>query len=196
MEKYNISPVGLYNILIIVISVQKQLINIYFLCIYLVADCWSVVFDPLQTRVLQHTRFPCPSLSSRACSNSCSSSQWCHPTTSSSVIPFSCLQSFSASGSFPVSQLFTSCGQSIGASGSASVLPMKSWLISLKIDWFDQVAVQGTLKNLIQPHNLKASILWCSAIFMVQLSYPYMTIEKNHICDFVDFCRQSDVCGF
>jgi len=123
------------------------------LCIYFVTDSWSVLFDPLQTHVLQHTRFPCPSLSSRACSNSCSSSRWCHPTTSSSVIPFSCLQSFSASGSFPVSQLFTSCGQRIGASGSASVLPMKSWLISLKIDWFDQVAVQGTLKSLIQPHN-------------------------------------------
>ena len=166
------------------------------MCIYFVTDSWSVLFDPLQTHVLQHTRFPCPSLSSRACSNSCWSSRWCHPTTSSSVIPFSCLQSFSASGSFPVSQLFTSCGQSIGASGSASVLPMKSWLISLKIDWFDQVAVQGTLKSLIQPHNLKAAIFWCSAIFMVQLSYPYMTIEKNHICDFVDFCQQSDVCGF
>ena len=127
----------------------------------------SVVSDSLRLHGLQHARFLCPSLSPGVCSNSC-----------------------------PVSQLFTSCGQSIGASGSASVLPMKSWLISLKIDWFDQVAVQGTLKNLIQPHNLKASILWCSAIFMVQLSYPYMTIEKNHICDFVDFCRQSDVCGF
>ena len=159
---------------------QKQLINIYFLCIYLVADCWSVVFDPLQTRVLQHTRFPCPSLSSRACSNSCSSSQWCHPTTSSSVIPFSCLQSFSASGSFPVSQLFTSCGQSIGASGSASVLPMKSWLISLKIDWFDQVAVQGTLKHLFQPHNLKASILCCSAFFYGPTLTSVHDYWKNH----------------
>ena len=141
-----------------------QKIYIYFLCIYFVTDCWLVVFDPLQIHELQHTRFPCPSLSPRACSNSCPSSQWCHPTISSSVVPFSsCLQSFPASGSFPMSQLFTSCGQSIAASGSASALPMKNPLISLKIDWFDQLAVQGTLKSLLQHHNLKASILWHSA---------------------------------
>ena len=79
----------------------------------------------LQPRGLQHSRLPCPSPSPGACSNSCPSSWWCHPTISSSVIPFSsCLQSFAASGSFPVSQLFTSCGQSIGASASASVLPV------------------------------------------------------------------------
>ena len=78
-----------------------------------------------------------------------------------------------------MSQLFTSCGQSIAASGSASALPMKNPLISLKIDWFDQLAVQGTLKSLLQHHNLKASILWYSAIFIVQLSYAYMTTEKN-----------------
>ena len=71
---------------------------------------------------LQHARLPCSSLSSRVCLNSCPSSQWCHPTISSSVIPFFCSQSFSASGSLPVSQLFASGGQSIGA--SASVLPM------------------------------------------------------------------------
>ena len=72
---------------------------------------------------LQHTRLACPSLSPRVCSNSCPLSLWCHPTISSSVIPFSsCLQSFRASGSFPMSQLFTSGGQSIGA--SASILPM------------------------------------------------------------------------
>ena len=72
-----------------------------------------------------HTRLLCPSPSPRACSNSCSLSQWCHPTISSSVIPFSsCPQSFPALGSFPMSQLFTSGGQSVGASASASVLPM------------------------------------------------------------------------
>ena len=74
---------------------------------------------------LQHSRFPCPSPSPRACSNSCPLSRWYHPTISSSVIPFSSwLQSFPASGSFPMSQLFSSGGQSIGASASASVLPM------------------------------------------------------------------------
>ena len=73
---------------------------------------------------LQHARLPCTSPSPGACSNSCPLSQWCHPTISSSVVPFSsCLQSFPASGSFPMSQLFASGGQSIGAS-AASVLPM------------------------------------------------------------------------
>ena len=74
---------------------------------------------------LQRTRLPCPSLSPRAYSNSCPLSQWCHATISSSVVPFpSCLQSFPASGYFPMIQVFTSGGQSIGASASASVLPM------------------------------------------------------------------------
>ena len=71
---------------------------------------------------VQHARLPCPSPTSRACSNSCSSSWRCHPTISSSVVPFSsCLQSFPASGSFPMSQFFASCGQSIGVSASDSV---------------------------------------------------------------------------
>ena len=83
----------------------------------------SVVSSSLPPHGLQHARLPCPSPTRRACSNSCPMSQWCHPTISSSAVPFSsCLQSFPASGSFPVSQLLTSCGQSIGASGSASVL--------------------------------------------------------------------------
>ena len=80
---------------------------------------------------LQHARLPCPSPVPRACSHSCSSIWWCHPTISSSVIPFSsCLQSFPASGSFPRSQYFPSRGQSIGISTSASVLPMNIQ------DWF------------------------------------------------------------
>ena len=81
--------------------------------------------DSLRPHGLQHTRLPCSSPTPKACSNSCPSTWWCHPTISSSVIPFSsCLQSFPASGSFPVSQLFISGGQSTGASASASVLPM------------------------------------------------------------------------
>ena len=85
----------------------------------------SVVSDSLQPHGLQHTRLPCPSPIPRACSNSCPSSQWCHPTISSSVVPFSsCLQSFPASRSLPMSQLFTSGSQSIGVSASASVLPI------------------------------------------------------------------------
>ena len=85
----------------------------------------SVMFHSLWPHGLQHTRLPCPSATPRAFSNSCPSSQWCHPTTSSSVVPFSsCLQPFPASGSFPMSQFFTSDGPNIGFSASASVLPV------------------------------------------------------------------------
>ena len=91
----------------------------------------SVVSDSLQPHGLQHTRLLCPSPTFGACSNSCASSQWCHPNSSSSVIPFSsCLQSFPASGSFTMNQFFASAGQSIGVSASASVLPMNIQ------DWF------------------------------------------------------------
>ena len=85
----------------------------------------TVVSDSLWPHGLQHTRLPCPSPTPRAYSNSCPLSQWCHPTISSSVVPSSsCLQSFPALGSFPMSQFFASGGQSIGVSASASVLPV------------------------------------------------------------------------
>ena len=90
------------------------------------ASCCSVslLYPKLQIHGLQHARLPCPSPSPRACSNSYPLSWWCHPTISSSVVPFSsCLQSFPASGSFQMSQLFTSGGQSIVVSASTSVLP-------------------------------------------------------------------------
>ena len=83
----------------------------------------------LRPRGLQNTRLPCPSSAPRACSNSCPSSQWCHPTILSSIVPFSCFRSFPASGSFPVSQCFTSGGQSIGVSASTSVLPKNIQLV-------------------------------------------------------------------
>ena len=90
----------------------------------------SGVSNSLWLHGLQHTRFRCPSPTPRACSNSCPSSQWCHPTISSSVIPFSHLQSCPTSGSFQMSQSFTSGGQSFGDLPSASVLPMNIQ------DWF------------------------------------------------------------
>ena len=91
----------------------------------------SVVSSSLRPHELQDARLPCPSLTPGAYSNSCPSSWWCHPTISSSVVPFSsCLQSFPASGSFQMSHLFASGGQSIGVSASASVLPMNI------PDWF------------------------------------------------------------
>ena len=84
----------------------------------------SVMFSSWRPHGLQHARLPCPSATPRAYSNSCPLSCWCHPTISSSVVPFSsCLQSFPASRSFPMSQFFASGGQSIGVSASASVLP-------------------------------------------------------------------------
>ena len=91
---------------------------------WLVFSC-SAVSDSLQSHRLQHTGLPCPSPSPRACSNSCPRNQQCHPTISSSVVLFSsCLQSFPASRSFPMSQLFTSGGQTMGALASVSVLKM------------------------------------------------------------------------
>ena len=129
----------------------------------------SVVSDSLWPHGLQHTRLPCPSPTPGAYSNSCPSSQWCHPTISSSVIPFSsCLQSFPASGSFSMSQFFTSSGQSIRVSASASVLPMNIQ------DWFP-LGLTGLIplqskelsKSLLQHHSSKASILWCTAVSLV-----------------------------
>ena len=105
---------------------------------------------------MQHTRLPCPSPSPRACLNWCPSSQWCHPTISSSVIHFSsCLQPLPASGSFLMSQFFTSGGQSIGASASACPSNEYSGLNSFKMGWLDLLAVPGALKSLLQHHSSK-----------------------------------------
>ena len=117
--------------------------------------------------------------------NPCPSSWWCHPAISSSVIPFtSCPQSFLASGSFLMSQLFASGGQSIGVSASATSFHWifrtdYSGLISFRMDWLDLLAVQGTLKSLLQHHSSKLSILQHSAFFTVQLLHPYMTTGKT-----------------
>ena len=141
----------------------------------------SVVSDSLRPHGLQHTRLSCPSPTPRACLNSCPFSQWCHPTISSSVIPFSShLQSFPESGSFPKSRLFASSGQSIGVSASASVLPMniQGWF---PLGWTGWISLQSTglSKSLFQHHSSKASILQCSAFFIVQFSHPYMTTRKT-----------------
>ena len=137
--------------------------------------------DSLQPHGLQHTRLPCPSPTRGACSDSFPLSWWCHPAISSSVIPLSsCLHFFPASGSFSVSQFFTSGGQSYWSfSFSTSPSNEYSGLISFRMDWLDLLAVQGTLKSLLQHHSSKASILWHSAFFIVQLSHPYMTTGKT-----------------
>ena len=107
----------------------------------------SVMSDSLRPHESQHARLPCPSPTPGACSNSCPSNQWCHPTISFSVIPFSCLQSFPASGSFPVSLFFTTGGQTTGASASVFPMNIQDWF-PLGSTRFDLLAVQGTLKSL------------------------------------------------
>ena len=140
----------------------------------------SVVFDSLRPHGLQHARPPWPSPTPGVYSNSCPLSWWCHPTTSSSVVPFSsCLQSVPASGAFPVSQLFTSGGQSMSFSFNIRPSNEHPGLISFRKNWLDLPAVQGTLKNLLQNHSSKASILQSSTLFIVQLSHPYMTTGKT-----------------
>ena len=141
----------------------------------------SVMSNSLQPHGLQHARLPCPSPTLGVYSNSCPLSQWCHPTISSSVVPFSsCLQSFPASGSFPMSQSFTSGGQSIGVSASASVLPMtiQDWFPLQWTGWISLLS-KGLSRVFSNTTVLKALILQCSAFFIVQLSYPYMATEKS-----------------
>ena len=135
--------------------------------------------NSLQPHGLQHARLPCPSPTPRAYSNSCPLSEWCHPTISSSVVRFSRLQSFPVSGSFPMSQFFTIRWPKYW-SFSFSISPSNEYsgLISFRIDWFD-LAIQGALKSLLQHHRSKASILWCLAFLIVQLSHPYMTTGKT-----------------
>ena len=139
----------------------------------------SVVSDSLPPHGLQHTRLPCLSPTPRACSNSCPSSWWSHATVSSSCHPLLLLPSV-----FPSIRVFS----------KDSVLRIRwpkywsfsnspsnecSGLISFRIDRFDLLAVQGTLQSLLQHHSSKASILRCSAFFMVQLSHPYVTTGKT-----------------
>ena len=144
----------------------------------------------LRPHELQQAWLPCPSLSPGVCSDSCPLSQWCHPIISSFVAPFfSWPQSFPVSGSLPMSQLFASDGQSIGA--SASVLPMniQDWF-PLALTSLISLAVQGTLKSLLQHHSLKALILQHSALTSI---HDYW---QNHSFDYMDLAKQGDVSAF
>ena len=140
----------------------------------------SVVSDSLWPRESQHTRPPCPSPAPRVDPISCPLGQWCHPTISSSVVPFSsCLQSFPSSGSF---KWVSSLHQVAKVwSFSFNIRPSRehSGLISFRMDWLDLLAVERTPKTLLQHHSSKASILQHSAFFIVQLSHPYMTTGKT-----------------
>ena len=121
------------------------------LCLYLLLFfSLSVMSHSMWPHGLQHPRLPCPSPSPRALSDSCPLGQWCHPIISSSVFPFSsCLQSFPASWIFPVSQLHIRCPKYGSFNFSISPSNEYSGLISSRIDWFDLLAVQGTLKSLL-----------------------------------------------
>ena len=126
---------------------------------------------------LQYTRPPCPSPAPGVYSNSCPLSWWCHPTISSSVLPptiFPSIRVFSNESALHIRwQKYRSFSFSISPSNEYS------GLISFRMDWLDLLAVQGTLKSLPQHHSSKASILRCSAFFIVQLSHPYMTTGKT-----------------
>ena len=145
----------------------------------------SAMSDSLQPHRVQHARLPCHSPTPRAYSNSCPLSRWCHPTISSSVIPFfSHFQTFPASILSQWSTLHIRWPKYWSFSFGFSPSNEYSELISFRMDWLDLLAVQGTLKSLLQQHNSKASILQCSACFIVQLSissrsHPYMTTGKT-----------------
>ena len=135
---------------------------------------------------LQHARLPCPTPSPRVCSDSCPLSWWCHPTISSFVPSLLLwLQSFLASESLH---------QVAKVLEDFSITPSNEYsgLIFFRIDWFDLLAVQGTLKSLLQHCSSKESIIWCSAFFMIQLSHLYKTAAAKSpqscptLCDPID----------
>ena len=136
--------------------------------------------DSLRPHELQHARPPCPSPAPRVHPNSCASSWWCHPAISSSVVPFSsCPQSLPASVFSNESALHMKWPKFWSFSLSISPSNEHPGLISCRMDWLDLLAVQGTLKSLLQHHSSKASILQHSAFFIIQLSHPYMTTGKT-----------------
>ena len=147
-------------------SGARQVLFEFWLCCCSVNKSCLTFCDPMGCK------FPCPSLSPGVCSNSCPLSRWCSPTILFSVIPFSsCLQSFPASESFPMSWLCIKEPNYWSFSFTISPSNKYSGLISYWMDWLDLLAVQGTLKSFLQQHNSKASVLWRSAFFMV-----------SHIC--------------
>ena len=136
--------------------------------------------NSLQPHGLQHARPSCPLPTPGVYSNSCPLSRRYHPIISSSLFPFSsCFQSFPASGSFQMSQLPIRWPKYWNFSFSISPSNEYSGLISFRMNWLDLLAVQGTLKSLLQHHSSKASTLQHSAFFIVQLSHPYMTTGKT-----------------
>ena len=165
-------PLGAHTLLPCINEVCNQFSSVQFSC--------PVLSDSLRPHEPQHARPRCPSPTPGVHPNPCPSHQWCHPTISSSVVPFSsCPQSFPASGSFQMSSLHIRWPKYWSCSFKISPTNEHSGLISFWMDWLDLLAGQGTFKSLLQHHSSKASILRHSAFFTVQLSHPYMTIRKN-----------------
>ena len=146
---------------------------------------------------LQHAILPCPSSTPGACSNTCPLSQWCHPTTSSSVVPFSsCLLNLSQHQGF--SQWVSGIRWPKYWSFSFSISPSNDYsgLSSFRMDWLDLLTVQETLKSLLQHHSSKASILWCSAFLMVPISHPYILLEKTSLWLYEPLSAKWHLCFF
>ena len=140
--------------------------------------------DSLRLHGLQHARASLSITNSWSLLKLTSLSWCCHLPILSSDVPFSsCPQSFLASESFPVSQFFTSGGQSIGASASTSIRPSDDYsgVIFFRMDWLDLLAVQGTLKSLLQRHCLKASVLCCSASFRSNSPWWLRTVKNLYV---------------
>ena len=140
----------------------------------------SVVSNSLRPHELQHARPPCPSPTPGVYSNSCPSSRWCHPVISPSVVPFSsCPQSFPASESFPMSQLFASGGQSTGVWVSTSVLPMNTQDCS-PLGWTGWISLQSKgLSRVFSNTRVQKHQFFSAQLSSVQLSHPYMTTGKT-----------------
>ena len=155
-------------------SFFSPLVTTFVLYISVTAACLT-----LWPRGLQHTRLLCPPLSLEVCSDSCLLSWWCYLTTSSSAIPSPFASSLSSIKVFSNESALHRWPKYLSFSFSISPSNKYSGLISIRIDWFVLLAVQGTLQSLLQHHNLKASILQCSAFFMVHLSHLYMTTGKT-----------------
>ena len=141
-----------------------------------------VVSNFLRPHGQQHARPPCPSPTPRVYSDSCPLSRWCHPTISSSVVPFSsCLQSFPASGSFQMSQFFTSCGQSIGVSAPASVLPMhiQDWF---PLEWTSWISLPSKGPARVFSNTTVQKHPFFSCLYSPTLTSKY-DYWKNHSFD-------------
>ena len=157
----------------------------------------SVMSDSLRPHGLQHARPPCPSPTPRTCSNSCQWSQWCHPTIHPLSSPSPAFNLSQNQGLFQWVSSSHQVAKVLELQLSISLSNESSALISFRINWFDLLVVQGTLKSLLQHHDSQASILWQgSAFFMVQLSHPYMTTGKTIALTITDLCWQSNVSAF